>query len=302
MPIRYSILKCLAYFDVFNYPITREELLYFLDSDTEEQELGETLMELIDERLVFRLGPYYSLQDVPELAEKRNQGNLYAGTLLKIADRISRRLYQFPFVRGIGISGSLSKNYAEEDADIDYFIITSPNRLWIARTLMHLYKKLTFFNHRQHFYCMNYYIDGKAFEIEEKNIYTAIELLTLIPVCGNGELTGFYTANSWAATYLPQYRHRISTLDTPYGDSLLKRWSERLLDNHFGDWLDNWFCKITIRRWKQKESLDIRTAKGLTMSLKADKHSARPNPGMLQKRILDTYTQKLQDLREKWRL
>jgi hypothetical protein len=93
-------------------------------------------------------------------------------------------LYRFPFVRGIGISGSLSKNYADEDADIDFFIITSRNHLWIARTFLHGLKKLSFLVGKQDWYCMNYFIDEEALVIAEKNIFTATEVVTLKPVCG----------------------------------------------------------------------------------------------------------------------
>ena len=33
---------------------------------------------------------------------------------------------------------------------------------------------------------MNYYIDEEALQISDKNIYTAVEVVTLVPVCGNG--------------------------------------------------------------------------------------------------------------------
>ena len=55
---------------------------------------------------------------------------------------VSRLISKFPYVEGVGISGSLSKGYYDDDGDIDFFIITSPKRLWIARTFLILYKKL----------------------------------------------------------------------------------------------------------------------------------------------------------------
>src|SRR2546430_6574247 len=92
---------------------------------------------------------------------------------------------------------------AKFTTDIDFFIITSANRLWIARTCMHLFKKLTFLTGRQHWYCMNYYIDEEALNIEEHNIFTATELITLLPVCGNGTMQRFFQMNSWVSVYFP---------------------------------------------------------------------------------------------------
>ena len=136
MPLRSSILKVLAYFDLFNYPVSTEEILFFLDREVPVSELNENLEVLTTEKHLFRLGGFYSLRNDPQVAERRIKGNRHASELLVIADRVSRFLYQFPYVRGIGISGSLSKHYADENADIDYFIITRSNRLWIARSLI----------------------------------------------------------------------------------------------------------------------------------------------------------------------
>jgi hypothetical protein len=197
MPLENSILKVLAYFDLFNYPISGEEVFFFLDTPVDKDALSATMEHLLEEHRIFRHGGFFSLQDDPGLVVRRLKGNDHAQTLLSIAAKNSRFLFQFPFVRGIGISGSLSKNYADENADIDYFIITGPNRLWISRTLMHLYKKLTFLTGRQHRYCMNYYIDEQALEIVEKNEFTAIEVITLKPFCGNGTVSRARGANVW---------------------------------------------------------------------------------------------------------
>jgi hypothetical protein len=297
MPLRSSILKVLAYFDLFDYPLTVEEILFFLEQETRETELKEVLNTLLQEKCLFKLDPFYALHDNPRLMERRVQGNQRAKELLRIGYRISRFLFQFPYVRGIGISGSLSKLYADEKADIDYFVITRSNRLWIARTFMHLFKKLSFLTGRQDWYCMNYYVDENALEIKEKNIFTAVELITLLPACGNGGLIRFFDANDWAAGYLPHYRDRVRSAEGNAGSSLLKRAIEKLFDNRAGDRLDDFFRDLTSRRWQKKEERGALNEKGQRMSLQNDKHFSRPNPLLFQKKILARYDQKLKDLK-----
>src|SRR5688500_15811004 len=184
MDLSGSILKTLLYFDLFDYPVSKAEISLFLEVPCKEAELEEGLRLLHDNQQIYLFDDFYCLRDEPALISKRKKDNLRAEKLLKKAVQISRFLYQFPFVRAVGISGSLSKNVADEKADIDYFIITATNRLWISRTLLHLYKKLTFLTGRQHFYCMNYFIDQDVYKIQEQNIYTAMEIVTLLPVCG----------------------------------------------------------------------------------------------------------------------
>ncbi|MBN9384511.1 MAG: hypothetical protein J0H74_27405 [Chitinophagaceae bacterium] len=296
MPLRPSILKVVAYFDLFSYPVSMEEILFFMDREATGPALEPELDALVAERRLFRLGTFYSLQNDPSLTERRLKGNQHADELLLIAGRISRFLYQFPYVRGIGISGSLSKHYADEDADIDYFVITRSNRLWIARTFMHLFKKWSFVRGRQHWYCMNYFIDEDALEIEEKNIFTATELITLLPACGNGGLVRFFDANNWVASFLPHYKHRTSATPPNPPPGFWKRTLESLLNGHAGDRLDDFFRRLTTRRWSKKEQQGALDGKGFRMSLKTGKHYSRPNPEMLQRRILDHYIDKLKKL------
>ena len=300
MHLRSSIFKVLAYFDVFNHPLSLEDILFFLDTEAAEYPVRKELDALIAEGCLFRTGPFYSLQNDPSLADKRNSNQQRADALLPVAERGARLLFQFPFVRGVFISGSLSKHCADEKADIDYFIVTSAGRLWITRTLMHLFKKLTYLRGHQHRYCMNYYVDEEALEIREKNLFTATELITLIAASGNGGVVSFFKANEWTARFYPRYHHRNrESLGTPRS-SLLKRTCERLLDNRIGDSLDDYFRRLTAARWKKKEDRGDLTLRGHKMSLQCGKHFARPNPEIFQQMVLARYNRKIRELSAKW--
>ena len=112
---------------------------------------------------------------------------------------------------------------------------------------MHLFKKLTYLRGHQHRFCMNYYVDEEALEIREKNIFTATELVTLIAASGNGGVISLFKANEWTTRFYPQYRHRNRESPGTPRSSLLKRTCERLLDNRIGDFLDDYFRKLTAR-------------------------------------------------------
>ena len=43
MQLRHSILKVIAYFDLFDYPLTEEDILFFLDRPTDRWELAAAL-------------------------------------------------------------------------------------------------------------------------------------------------------------------------------------------------------------------------------------------------------------------
>jgi hypothetical protein len=296
MDLHTSILKTIAYFDLFNYPLTLEDIRRFLDIKADEAGISAETEMLVREGRLYKLGAYYSLQDNAALALRRLRGEAHADELLRIASRGARLLYRFPFVRGVCISGSLSKRCADEKADIDYFIITSANRIWIARTLMHLFKKLTFLLGHQHRFCMNYYVDEDALEIREKNIFTAIELFTLLPMCGDEGLDKFFRANDWATEYFPGYRDRSRKAQETSPSSSLKRLFERVLGNRLGNNLENKLRRITDRRWRQKTEQLRRNMKGDVLTLQCGKHYSRPNPEIFQQKVLAKYHSRLNEV------
>ncbi|HKP31996.1 MAG TPA: hypothetical protein VJT83_04695 [Chitinophagaceae bacterium] len=300
MTVHLSALKTLSYFDLFDYPITEEEIWLFMDQKVSAENLSEALKQLAEESMIFRLDEFYSIRNNPFLAQRRKKGNKHAADLLPKAYKICGFLYKFPFVRGIGISGSLSKNFAAEDADIDYFVVTKANRLWIARTLMHFYKKLTFLFGREHMYCMNYYVDEEGMNIEEKNAFTAIEVLTLVPVCGNGTMEKFYVSNEWTGGYYPNFVVDAESRRNRK-EGWLKRSMEFLLNNNMGDKLDNYLMKLTTKRWNAKEKAERKNEKGHRVGLRTGKHYSKPNPEFFQYPILERYERKLLEIEEFYR-
>jgi len=298
--LKTSILKVLASFDIFDYPVSKEEIYLFLDRTIDGDDLRTGLMQLVIEGHIFKFNEFYTLKNDQELLKKRIKENANAQYLLLTAHRISKFLFRFPYIKGIGISGSLSKNVANEQSDIDYFIITKSNRLWIARTIMHIFKKFTFLTGHQHWYCMNYYVDEDGMQIEEKNIFTATELVTLLPVCGNGTMQRFFKVNDWAKVYFPNYPLQPSNQPNKSFRTGMKKMIEFLLNNKFGDWLDNYLMKLTTSRWKAKEKNKKLNIKGNRMGLKTDKHYCKPNPVYFQEKILLLYNNRLNEWEKKW--
>jgi predicted nucleotidyltransferase len=290
--IKENILATLAYFDMFKYPLTGGEIFLFLQNKYEQHEFDIALKCLVGGLSVYQFSNFYTLKNDYSLIARRCEGNKKAAELIKIAGKISDVLIKFPYVRGIAISGSLSKNFADENSDIDLFIITAKNRLWIARTLMHGLKKLAFLINKQDYFCMNYYIDEAQPEIVEKTLYTAIEVVTLIPLQGDTIIDNFYAANIWTRHYLPNKIMRVSSAK-PLKHSLFKNLFESIFNGRIGNTIDNLLMKITASRWNKKTIQKKLNAKGAIMSMAADKHFAKPDPKNFQNELLERYQNKL---------
>jgi hypothetical protein len=296
--IKENILATLTYFDMFDYPLTNSEIYLFLKSKCAHEDFDAALKYLVIDGLIYRFEKFYSLKNDSQLVARRQNGGVKAAELIQVAGRVSGLLVKFPFVRGIAISGSLSKNYADDNSDIDLFIITAKNRLWIARTLMHAFKKLTFLVNRQDYFCMNYYIDEQELEIVEKNIYTAIEVLTLIPLQGDTVFESFYAKNLWTQLYLPNKIMRLSSASA-LKNSFSKRFFEALLNRLTGNWLDNALMNLTSRRWHEKTLSNRLNSKGSVMGMDAGKHHSKPDPRNFQDRLLHQYEDKLANILNK---
>ncbi|MBC8172449.1 MAG: hypothetical protein H7X71_00970, partial [Chitinophagales bacterium] len=189
--VQAGVLRSLIYFDLFKYPLTIQEIIKYAPVKLNGLSPVETALASLEESfIVLRFGEFYTLRNENTLIDRRKRGNRMAADIFTKAVERSKFIYKFPFVRSVNISGSLSKNYFDEHADFDFFIITSPNRIWLCRTILALYKKIFLLNARKYF-CINYFIDTEDLSIPDKNIFAATEVITLKNMAGREVYTAF---------------------------------------------------------------------------------------------------------------
>src|SRR5215475_5668353 len=107
--IKKDILATIAYFNMFDYPLKKNEIFLFLNHGEDFGEFEKALNFLANDSVIFRLGEFYSLHNNPALAVKRQNGHDRAMVMLSKADKAAKIISGFPFVKGVAISGSLSK-------------------------------------------------------------------------------------------------------------------------------------------------------------------------------------------------
>ena len=296
-----SIMSVLAYFDLFNFPITQEEIYLFMNRRCTVDSMCSALVSLTERKVVYKTGIYYAVKNDNYLSERREKGAAKAAELLQVAQKVSALLVKFPFVRGIGVSGSLSKKYADENSDIDFFIITKTGKLWIARTFLHLFKKLTFLFHKEDYFCMNYFVDEANAEIREQNYFTAVETVTLIPMQGDVAFEMFYAQNTWTRCYLPNNVLRITHARTTR-PGLFKIAIEALFNNAVGRWLNKRLMVITAKRWQKKTDQGKLNDRGIVMSMMACEGCSKPHPANFQRKVLEDHQRNLARLTERLKL
>lgn len=246
-------LFTLKYFGLFSYPLTLTEIHHFNPYKANLKEVEQALAQLTAIELIFQSGDFFMSEDNMSWINERIAGYKRAEKLLKRSLRYGSIIASFPFVRSIALSGSLSKFYASEDDDIDYFIITETNRLWIARTLLHIFKKLTFITGHQHYFCMNYFVDQESLEIQHQNEYSAIETVTLIPLYNAHLVNSMMSKNKWIKNFLPNHPVQLNEKYLVEKKSQnLKKTIELMINGLAPNRLNIFFMQLTDRKWRKK--------------------------------------------------
>jgi hypothetical protein len=295
-----SIIKAMLYYDIFSYPLTSEEIYHNIGTNhITPNDLREELNNLCSKGIIHNKRDFYICEDNEELINKRLKGNLLAVKRMRTAFRMSRVIAAFPFVRGILLSGSLSKGYMEKDSDIDYFVITHPNRVWISKLLLMLFKK-TFLLNSKKMFCVNYFIDADNLEIEEKNIFTATELATLVPTFGPDFYDELYNKNIWVKQYFPNFPKRKADKILDKKNSPIKSLLEKTLSKKLGDKLDNFSMKVFERFNSRKYK--FYNADEFKLAFKSNKNVSKHHPKFFQKRVLDEFNRKILAFEEKYKV
>lgn len=293
---RQAILS-LLYFEIFSYPMTLSEIcectaLPGISISATRKELDI----LVKKGILFHIDGYYLTQNNPSWVARREDGNRRAKKYVNAAFLVAKLMSAFPYVRAVFVSGSLSKQWMSKESDIDYFIITRPGRLWLARTMLALFKK-TFLLNSHKYFCINYFVDEDHLEIEEKNQYTATEIVTLLPVYGQQYYDRFMAANQWTKAYYPNYPVRPLDRTPRHHKGVLQNFSETVLNTRLGEWLDNYCMRKTMQFWQQK--FDDFDPAILEVALKSRKYVSKHHPSFYQGKVLKAYEEHIRAFEER---
>jgi hypothetical protein len=293
-PLQQDILCALLYFDIFNYPLRSGEVFRFLRTNSDDERIVEHNLQLLSQQqLIFSFGEFYTLQNNPDLMNRRIRGNKLAATRIPLAQKQAKLIAAFPFVRAVMASGSLSKDFMDEKSDLDFFIVTEPGKLWMARTMLVMFKRLFLFNSHKNF-CINYFVDEHHLRIEEQNLFTATELATVMPLYNWQIYFDLQTQNiQWLKGYFPNYQPRkpltVINVKTWFGKPLL----EKLL-SIFGNSLELLFMKLTLKRWNRIYKDKYGDA-DFKVAFKTNGHTSKNHPRNYQKTVIERYKQKVDD-------
>ena len=249
-----DILRVLLYFDIFNHPLTAQEIYTFLPSGSTS--LGEIAKACLSEPLNSVVSNssdhFYLARRRPSCVTRRREKEELAKRRLKIAKTAARVAHYFPFVRAVFLSGELSKGVASKEGDIDYVIVTAEGRLWTCRTFLILFKKIVLLNSKKYF-CLNHFVSEDHLTVDDRNMYSGLELVTLKPLTNGDLLRRYLDANPWICEYFPNWKPPTSESGCSFVPRPgIQRFLELSSENDFGDRLEGRLMKFWQDLWDRR--------------------------------------------------
>lgn len=206
-----AIFRTLLYSDLFNCPLSEDELFYYLNYriSLPRKDIKEIAPQTPG---VFEYDRWYSLRNDWKFITERKKRQRISEKKMTIARRVVMWLSWIPSISFIGVSGSVAAGNADRDEDIDFFVITRENTLYATRFVILLF--LEILGKRRKRYetqvsnkiCLNMLIDEVSLVTpsRKQSLYTAREIAQLVPLFDHhNTYKRFVKANAWSKTYLP---------------------------------------------------------------------------------------------------
>jgi len=280
-----AIQKTMAYSSIFKYPLTYYQLLNYLIIAPQEKvnmrAFQYELAKLIKKQYIKVEDEKCYLPGVKYVEWKKRKK--ISKTLIKKNKYAFKILEKLPWVKFMGITGSVAAYNADEDADIDIFVITQHNRVWLTRGFFTIILKIILGNYVSKGIDPNIFIDENKLEWpkDRQNLYTANEIIRMYPIVSKENIYfKFISKNSWVRNYLGNFKHQQYRSDKTHSKENNHNNQGEVLFNI----LDNIAMFLQIKYMRKKKTNEI-----------TEKHFIHFNKNDSTSPILDKYKEKTKE-------
>jgi hypothetical protein len=243
-----AIVQAVAYADVFDYPLTADEVHRYLIGVAASRGTIRTMLSngRLVPHLLARSGRYFTLVGRERAVDTRRGRATTAADYWRRAVRYGHVMGNLPFVRMVAVTGALAMDNMA-DGDIDYLIVTEPGRLWICRALVVALVRAAALRGTQ--LCPNYFLSERALELGERNLFIAHEVAQMVPLAGIETYQRLRTLNRWTDAFLPNAGgppRRVAPVEPR--PSRARKIVEHTLRSPVGGGLERWEMARKIRK------------------------------------------------------
>ncbi len=257
LPLREAVYATVAWFDVFDQPVSAEEVHRYLWR--RKATLAAVKKQLYSDPRIGKSFSFFSLVGRTGQVVTRCRRQYHAGKLWR---RVTRWRWLFratPFLKYVAVGNTLAMGWPESDSDIDIFVVAKRNRLFTARFFLTLFTSL--FRVRRHGdriagqFCLSFFVSESASDLSKlalgkEDPYLAFWTATLVPVWSDSA-KDFYKANAWVKRYFPNLVWPDAKLINKHR-GLCRRLRESVLSGSFGNFIEARLKNWQLRRTKNK--------------------------------------------------
>lgn len=261
-----AVVKTLCYKSIFKYPLSIFQLYNGLITDTKvtpesfkraiKASAKNRHIKVIKNRL------YYLPDTLPlswtlrfKNTKKVLNDNAYVFGVLK----------GIPWIKMLAVTGSVACFNADDNDDIDIFIITDKGRVWLTRlfvvTLLKILNKYPNENNSTGKFCPNLYIDTSklSWDPKKRNLFIAHEIITMFPIINrNNTYFNFIKNNDWIFDYYANFEIDLQNI-------VVKSKAQ----NKLVDYLENFVMKVQLDYMKRRQTKEL-TSNSLVHFIKND--------------------------------
>lgn len=250
-----TLFRLVSFFDMFDFPLTDFEVWKYAGVKCELDYVDELLkLMLVDKRLEFVNG-FYFLPRREEIMKIRLQRYNYAERKFARVFMVSQIFKLIPWVKLVAVGNLIGAGNLRDGSDIDIFIVSQKNRLWLTRFFCTVLMKLARLRPKpgdeKDKICLSFYVSENNLNLEnlrlnDSDLYFVYWLACLTPIYDAGNTYEKIVANNlWLKNILPNWkagkagtRHEVKALNCGV--------CKKLFDYVFG-WLEQIVMKWQIK-------------------------------------------------------
>jgi hypothetical protein len=201
------LFATVAYADIFDYPLTADDIYFWCINKFPSKNFRAEKIPGVR-----NLNYLFTLRGRQSIADTHTQRHIVSKEKREIARRVGTWLRIIPSVTLVGVTGGVAVNNAVPNDDIDLFIITARDTLWITRALVTFCVEVLGIRRHpddtnvKNKICLNMFMSESVLAIpkKEQDLYSAHEVLQMEPLWARGNsYRQFLEANIWVKKILP---------------------------------------------------------------------------------------------------
>jgi len=270
--IKKEIIKVIVFFDMFDYPVTEFELWRFLGVKCSLRKIMEVMSdkEFLRKHDIEKKNSFYFFASRSYIIETRNARYNYTDRKFKIAIRVAKLFRFIPWIKMISIGNIVGSNNLDNNGDIDFFIITEKNRVWISRLfcacLMAMFRMRPSPGNEKDKVCLSFFIDTEMVDLEKikfskDDIYFNYWIAGVKPIYDKDQTyLEFIKKNNWIKDVFPNWQEAKSVYFRDV-KSRSSKFYDDIVDLLFGGLnykLQNWQIKMMPDILKKMMNKDTR--------------------------------------------